>query len=203
MKENKLIIASSNKGKINEFQKILPDFECIPQSIFNISDVEETGKDFEENAILKAKNAFTKTNISSVGDDTGLIVPAINNEPGLYSARYAGVNATDSDNRNKLISKLKDNKLQSTYAYFFCCIVAVGIKGQNEIIVCDGKVEGEVRTIERGENGFGYDPMFYPKGYSESFAELKSLEKIMRKSEKNSKKRLTGSPNSCRISIVE
>ena len=177
MKENKLIIASSNKGKINEFQKILPDFECIPQSIFSISDVEETGKDFEENAILKAKNAFSKTNISSVGDDSGLIVPAINNEPGLYSARYAGLNATDSDNRNKLISKLKENKLESTYAYFFCCIVAVGIKGQNEIIVCDGKVEGEVRTIERGEKGFGYDPMFYPKGYSESFAELNSLEK--------------------------
>ena len=82
MKGNKLIIASSNKGKIKEFQKILPDFECIPQSVFNISDVEETGKDFEENAILKAKNAFTKTNISSVGDDSGLIVPAINNEPG-------------------------------------------------------------------------------------------------------------------------
>ena len=162
MKDNRLIIASSNKGKIKEFQKILPDFECIPQSFFNISDVEEAGKDFEENAILKAKNAFIKTNISSVGDDSGLIVPAINNEPGLYSARYAGANATDSDNRKKLISKLKDNKLESAYAYFFCCLVAVGIKGQNEIIVCDGKVEGEVRTIERGEKGFGYDPMFYP-----------------------------------------
>ena len=177
MKDNRLIIASSNKGKIKEFQKILPDFECIPQSFFNISDVEETGKDFEENAIQKAKNAFIKTNISSVGDDSGLIVPAINNEPGLYSARYAGANATDCDNRKKLILKLKDNKLESAYAYFFCCLVAVGIKGQNEIIVCGGKVEGEVRTIERGEKGFGYDPMFYPKGYSESFAELNSLEK--------------------------
>ena len=177
MKENRLIIASSNKGKINEFQKILSDFECIPQSVFNINDVEETGKDFEENAILKAKNAFTKTNITSIGDDSGLIVPAINNEPGLYSARYAGVNVTDCDNRNKLISKLKVKNLESTYAYFFCCIVAVGIKSQNEIIVCDGKIEGEVRTIERGEKGFGYDPMFYPKGYSESFAELSSLEK--------------------------
>ena len=125
MKGNKLIIASSNKGKIKEFQKILPDFECIPQSVFNISDVEETGKDFEENAILKAKNAFTKTNISSIGDDSGLIVPAINNEPGLYSARYAGMNATDSDNRNKLISKLKDKKLESTYAYFFVALLVL------------------------------------------------------------------------------
>ena len=96
MKGNKLIIASSNKGKISEFQKILPHFECIPQSAFNICDVEETGKDFEENAILKAKNAFLKTNIPCIGDDSGLIVPAINNEPGLYSARYAGVDATDS-----------------------------------------------------------------------------------------------------------
>ena len=177
MKGNKLIIASSNKGKISEFQKILPNFDCIPQSVFNISDVEETGKNFEENAILKAKNAFSNTNISSIGDDSGLIVPEINNEPGLYSARYSGVNATDSDNRNKLISKLKDKKLESTYAYFFCCIVAFGINGSDEIIVCGGKVEGEVRTIERGEKGFGYDPMFYPKGYSESFAELSSLEK--------------------------
>ena len=177
MKGNKLIIASSNKGKIIEFQKILPNFECIPQSLFNISDIEETGKNFEENAILKAKNAFSNTNISSIGDDSGLIVPEINNEPGLYSARYSGVNATDSDNRNKLISKLKDKKLESTYAYFFCCIVAVGVKDQNKIIVCSGKVEGEVRTIERGEKGFGYDSMFYPEGYSESFAELNSLEK--------------------------
>ena len=87
------------------------------------------------------------------------------------------MNATDSDNRNKLISKLKDKKLESTYAYFFCCIVAVGIKDQNKIIVCSGKVEGEVKTIERGKKGFGYDSMFYPKGYSESFAELNSLEK--------------------------
>ena len=126
MKGNKLIIASSNIGKISEFQKILPDFECIPQSVFNISDVEETGKDFEENAILKAKNAFTKTNISSIGDDSGLIVPAIYNEPGLYSARYAGMNATDSDNRNKLISKLKDKKLESTYAYFFVVSLLLG-----------------------------------------------------------------------------
>ena len=177
MKENKLIIASSNKGKISEFQKILPNFECIPQSAFKVDDVEEIGKDFEENAILKAKNAFTETNISSIGDDSGLIVPAINNEPGLYSARYAGVDATDIDNRKKLISKLKDKKLESTYAYFFCCIVAIGIKNQNEIIVCSGKVEGEVRTLERGKKGFGYDPMFYPKGYSESFAELSSFEK--------------------------
>ena len=177
MKGNKLIIASSNKGKISEFQEILPNFECIPQSSFNISDVKETGKNFEENAILKAKNAFSNTNISSIGDDSGLIVPEINNEPGLYSARYSGVNATDSDNRNKLISKLKDKKLESTYAYFFCCIVAVGIKDQNEIIVCSGKVEGVVKTIERGKKGFGYDSMFYPKGYSESFAELNSLEK--------------------------
>ena len=177
MKENKLIIASSNKGKINEFQEILPNFKCIPQSVFNISDVEETGKDFEENAVLKAKNAFMKTNIPSVGDDSGLIVPAINNEPGLYSARYAGLNATDSDNRKKLISKLKEKKLESTYAYFFCCIVIAGVKDENDVIVCSGKVEGMIKTFERGEKGFGYDSMFYPKGYSDSFAELNSLEK--------------------------
>ena len=177
MKENKLIIASSNKGKINEFQEILPNFKCIPQSIFNISDVEETGKDFEENAVLKAKNAFMKTNIPSIGDDSGLIVPAINNEPGLYSARYAGLNSTDSDNRKKLISKLKERKLESTYAYFFCCIVIAGVKDENDVIVCSGKVEGMVKTFEKGEKGFGYDSMFYPEGYSDSFAELNSLEK--------------------------
>ena len=177
MKKNKLIIASSNKGKISEFQEILPNFECIPQSVLNITDVEETGKDFEENAILKAKNAFMETNIPSIGDDSGLIVPAINNEPGLYSARYAGLNATDSDNRKKLISRLKERKLESTYAYFFCCIVIIGIKDKNEVIVCSGKVEGMIKTFERGKKGFGYDSMFYPEGYSDSFAELNSLEK--------------------------
>lgn len=175
MKEIKLIIASSNKGKIGEFQKILPDFECIPQSDFNVSDVDETGKNFKENAVLKAKNAFIKTNLPSIGDDSGLIVPEINGEPGLYSARYAGKNATDADNRKKLISELKKRKLESTYAYFFCCIVAVGINDKEDLIICDGKVDGEVKIFERGDKGFGYDPMFYPKGYNESFAELNSL----------------------------
>lgn len=175
MKKIKLIIASSNEGKIGEFQKILPDFECIPQSDFNVSDVDETGKNFKENAVLKAKNAFIKTNLPSIGDDSGLIVPEINGEPGLYSARYAGKNATDADNRKKLISELKKRKLESTYAYFFCCIVAVGINDKEDLIICDGKVDGEVKIFERGDKGFGYDPMFYPKGYSESFAELSSL----------------------------
>ena len=114
MKKIKLIIASSNEGKIGEFQKILPDFECIPQSDFNVSDVDETGKNFKENAVLKAKNAFIKTNLPSIGDDSGLIVPEINGEPGLYSARYAGKNATDVDNRKKLISELKKMKNKST-----------------------------------------------------------------------------------------
>ena len=175
MKEIKLIIASSNKGKIREFQKILPNFECIPQSDFNVSDIDETGKNFKENAVLKAKNAFVKTNLPSIGDDSGLIVPEINGEPGLYSARYAGKNATDADNRKKLISELKKRKLESTYAYFFCCIVAVGINDKEDLIICDGKVDGEVKIFERGDKGFGYDPMFYPKGYNESFAELNSL----------------------------
>ncbi len=175
MKEIKLIIASSNKGKIREFQKILPNFECIPQSDFNVSDIDETGKNFKENAVLKAKNAFVKTNLPSIGDDSGLIVPEINGEPGLYSARYAGKNATDADNRKKLISELKKRKLESTYAYFFCCIVAVGINDKEGLIICDGKVDGEVKIFERGDKGFGYDPMFYPKGYNESFAELNSL----------------------------
>ena len=175
MKKIKLIIASSNEGKIGEFQKILPDFECIPQSDFNVSDVDETGKNFKENAVLKAKNAFIKTNLPSIGDDSGLIVPEINGEPGLYSARYAGKNATDVDNRKKLISELKKRRLESTYAYFFCCIVAVGINDKEDLIICDGKVDGEVKIFERGDKGFGYDPMFYPKGYSESFAELSSL----------------------------
>ena len=175
MKEIKLIIASSNKGKIREFQKILPNFECIPQSDFNVSDIDETGKNFKENAVLKAKNAFIKTNLPSIGDDSGLIVPEINGEPGLYSARYAGKNATDVDNRKKLISELKKRRLESTYAYFFCCIVAVGINDKEDFIICYGKVDGEVKIFERGDKGFGYDPMFYPKGYSESFAELSSL----------------------------
>lgn len=175
MKGIKLIIASSNKGKIGEFQKILPDFECIPQSDFNVSDVDETGKNFKENAVLKAKNAFIKTNLPSIGDDSGLIVPEINGEPGLYSARYAGKNATDTDNRKKLISELKKRKLESTYAYFFCCIVAIGINDKEDLIICDGKVDGEVKIFERGDKGFGYDPMFYPKGYNKSFAELNSL----------------------------
>ena len=173
MKGIKLIIASSNKGKIREFQKILPNFECIPQSDFDVFDVDETGRNFKENAVLKAKNAFIKTNLPSIGDDSGLIVPEINGEPGLYSARYAGKNAKEVLDWVKTVAKKR--KLESTYAYFFCCIVAIGINDKEDFIICDGKVDGEVKIFERGDKGFGYDPMFYPKGYSESFAELSSL----------------------------
>ena len=123
----KILIASSNSGKIDEFKSILKDFEVIPQKHLDIEDVEETGTTFSENALLKANNGFLNSGLPSIGDDSGLIVPLLNGDPGLYSARYAGEHATDQDNRDKLSQELKKLNVQQTPASFICVIAVVNL----------------------------------------------------------------------------
>ena len=174
-----IIIASSNKGKIKELQNWLPDHTVTPYSeILGSFEIEETGKTFKENAILKAQAIVDKlkeTNYKDeyivISDDSGITVPALNNEPNIYSARYAGVNATDKENNSKLISKLNEKNLTTTPAFYTACL-AVGYK--NQIYTTHGWMHGEVINEEIGEGGFGYDPLFIPDGYENTLGILEN-----------------------------
>ena len=172
----KIVLATSNNGKIKEFKKLLPDFEVLTfKEILGELDIVEDGNSFKDNAIIKAKTIYDKLNdenIIVISDDSGITVPVINNEPGIYSARYAGVGATDKQNNEKLISKLNEKSLKTTPAFYTACI-AIAFKG--EIYTVHGWMHGNVINKEIGEAGFGYDPMFIPNGFDKTLGEL-SLE---------------------------
>ena len=170
----KILIASSNLGKIDEFKSILKDFDVIPQKNLNITDVEETGRTFSENALLKASNGFLNSGLPSIGDDSGLVVPLLNGDPGLYSARYAGKYATDQDNRDKLTQKLKELNVQQAPASFICVIAVVYDQDLSKSLVCEGRVDGNITVEPRGHGGFGYDSMFIPQDFEQTFAEIDS-----------------------------
>lgn len=174
-----IIIASSNKGKIAELQRWLPQCNVVPYSeILGSFEIEETGKTFQENAIIKAqaivdklKQLDYKEEFIVISDDSGITVPALNNEPNIYSARYAGINATDKQNNEKLISKLNEKGLEKTPAFYTACL-AIGYK--NNIFTTHGWMYGDVINQEIGEGGFGYDPMFIPDGYENTLGILEN-----------------------------
>ena len=169
-----LVIATANKGKIKEFRSLL-----IPQisnllsigDFDNIPKIEETGATFEENALIKARVVCGLTNKATISDDSGLQVLSLDNKPGIYSARYAGEKATDSDNIKKLLDELssEDNRA----ARFVCCIAIVNPDGNEKIF--SGTCEGEILKSRKGQGGFGYDPVFYFPQAKKTFAEM-SLE---------------------------
>ncbi len=170
----KIIIASGNKGKIKEFQVLLPNDEVIPfKEVTGDIEIIEDGNSFKENAIIKAKTIYEKIkdnkNILVISDDSGISVPEINNEPNIYSARYAGVNAADKQNNAKLIQKLKEKNIKKTSAFYTACIAIIY---QNEIYTVHGWMYGNVIDKEIGEGGFGYDPMFIPNGFDKTLGEL-------------------------------
>ncbi len=172
-----IILASSNKGKIKEIQSLIQEYKVLSYSdILGIFEIEETGLTFKENAIIKAKEIMKKLvdinyneEFVVISDDSGISVPALNNEPNIYSARYAGIDATDKDNLNKLISKLKNNNIQKTHAYYTACL-AIGYN--DKIYTVHGWMDGNVISQALGDGGFGYDPMFIPSGYNETLGEL-------------------------------
>jgi XTP/dITP diphosphohydrolase len=174
-KKFQLVIASKNIHKIREIKSILNQL-LTGADILSLIDFpdyippEETGSTFEENAIIKATHAAKALNKWVISDDSGLIVPALNGEPGVYSARYAGNNATDGDNRKKLISKIEELDEKDRFAYFECCI-ALASPEKLKKCVC-ATCEGKVHTQERGGEGFGYDPIFVKHDYNKTFAEL-------------------------------
>lgn len=175
----KVVLASGNTGKLKEFQQLLYGcgFEIVPQSDFDVPDVEETGLSFVENAIIKARNASQHTGLPAIADDSGLEVDALNGQPGIYSARYSGPNATDETNNTKLLSQLVDIPKHQRSAHFQCLLVFIRHAIDPTPIICQGSWDGEILFEGRGAHGFGYDPLFWVPDYSCSSAELEPATK--------------------------
>jgi XTP/dITP diphosphohydrolase len=171
----KVIFASKNKGKIKEVREILGGvFEISSlHDINGIEDIEETGTTFDENAFIKAKAVFDHTGESAVGDDSGLEVEQLNGAPGVYSARFAGEDANDLNNNKKLLYELK--RFPAPHHAQFVC-TAVFYDGKNKI-TAKGFIKGQIISEPRGNNGFGYDPLFIPDGYERTTAEMPPDEK--------------------------
>ena len=174
---NKLLVATGNKGKLVEIREILSGVEVLGLKDVNINaDVEETGTTFAENAYIKAYEISKLSGLPVLADDSGLQVDCLGGEPGVYSARYAGENATDDDNVIKLLSKLKEipeEKRTARFACAMCLIFPDGKKIESFAVSCEGYILNE----KRGENGFGYDPIFVPAGETRTFAEMSQEEK--------------------------
>ena len=174
-----IVVATNNLGKLNEFALLLPNFNIISQSSLGITPEEELGETFFENSLQKARVASTASGMLSLGDDSGLIVPALNNLPGLRSARYAHGSATDEENRQHLKKELEKLELNQAKAYFVCVLVLLQAPADPFPLIATGLLEGSVKTTIQGGNGFGYDPMFYPEDSNVSLGEIGSDEKAL------------------------
>jgi len=174
-----IVVATNNPGKLKEFVLLLPSFNIISQSSLGITPEEELGETFFENSLQKARVANTASGMASLGDDSGLIVPALNNLPGLRSARYAHESATDEENRQHLKKELEKLGLNQAKAYFVCVLVLLQAPADPFPLIATGLLEGLVKTTMQGNNGFGYDPMFYPKDSNVSLGEMDSDEKAL------------------------
>lgn len=170
----KIVLASGNAGKLREFAEILAefDFEVIPQNQFNVPDVEETGLSFVENALIKARNAAQHTGLPAMSDDSGIEVDALKGAPGIYSARFAGVGASDEQNNQLLLEKLTGIPTAERTARYHCVIVYMRHANDPMPMIFQGSWEGVILEKPRGENGFGYDPYFYVPTHNCSSAEL-------------------------------
>lgn len=177
MNKTKIVLATGNQGKVKEMADVLSQFgfEVVAQSEFGIESPEETGLTFVENALLKARYAAKMTGLPAIADDSGLSVEALGGAPGLYSARYAGEHATDADNRQKLLAELEGNT--NRQAKFVSCIVFLKHETDPTPYIALGECFGEILEEERGENGFGYDALFFYPPKNQSFAELETKEK--------------------------
>lgn len=175
---DKFVLASGNKGKLKEFSAMFAQYGVTVhgQSEFNVAEVPETGTTFVENAIIKARNAALVTGHAAIADDSGLEVDLLNGQPGIYSARFAGEDATDIENYSKLLTELSDFPSQRS-ARFQCVLVYMRHGNDPTPIIAQASWEGEIAMQTTGDNGHGYDPIFIPQGYSVSAAELSSDEK--------------------------
>ncbi|MDY6981169.1 MAG: XTP/dITP diphosphatase [Pseudomonadota bacterium] len=159
----RIVLASNNPGKVREIDQILAgiDMQVLPQSEFHAGEVDETGLTFVENAILKARNAAQHAGLPAIADDSGLEVDALDGAPGIYSARYAGPGASDEQNLQKLLADLKDVPEPERRARFQCLLVFLRHANDPTPLICQGTWEGVITFEPAGDNGFGYDPIFY------------------------------------------
>lgn len=169
-----VVLASSNLGKLQEFKEILRDvhISIIPQSDLGVTEIEETGLSFVENAILKARNASKQTGLPALADDSGLEVDILNGAPGIYSARYAGAAANFPENCKKLLSDLIAAAEEERTARFQCVLALLKHATDPSPLVCQGTWEGRILFAPTGSQGFGYDPLFYVPTHGCSAAEL-------------------------------
>ena len=169
----KLVLASSNAGKLAELRELLGDgFELHAQSEFGVADADETGLSFVENAILKARHAARATGLPALGDDSGLCVDALHGAPGLYSARYAGEHGNSGANIDKLLRELDGVAEADRTARFACVLALVRDADDPQPLIAEGLWEGRILRERRGGNGFGYDPVFLDPENGVSAAEL-------------------------------
>lgn len=170
----RIVLATGNTGKLREFSAMLTDLglEFIRQSDLNVPDIPETGLTFVENALLKARNAAQHTGLAAMADDSGLVVDALGGAPGLYSARYAGEPSNDAANNAKLLQALQDIPQTQRSARFYCCIVYLRHANDPTPIIAEAAWEGTILTAAQGQNGFGYDPLFWVPSEQCSSAQL-------------------------------
>ncbi len=174
-----VVIATGNEHKFKEFEQLLRGvIEPIPQRQFGVPEPEETGQTFLENALLKARHTAKVCGRAALADDSGLVVPALGGAPGIYSARFAGVGATDADNRAKLLSLM--DGVEQRGAYFHASIVYVRSADDPDPIIAQGRWFGDIARSEQGDQGFGYDPIFVDRVLGQHAAELSDSEKNAR-----------------------
>jgi XTP/dITP diphosphohydrolase len=170
----RIVLASSNRGKLAEFNSLLADsrFEVVPQAQLGVEDAEETGLSFVENALLKARHASSATGLPALADDSGLCVPHLRGAPGLYSARYSGTHGDNAANNARLLRELDGVSPEQRGAFFICVLALVWHADDPAPLIAEGRWRGRVLEAPRGTHGFGYDPLFLPHEQLLSAAEL-------------------------------
>lgn len=171
---NTIVLASNNQGKVKEFNQLFQvlDIKVVSQSQYAVPDIEETGLSFVENALMKARNACQHTGLAAIADDSGIEVDALAGQPGIYSARYAGAGASDAANVHKLLVALADVPEAQRSARFQCLLVYMRHAQDPTPLICQGTWEGRILSSPVGENGFGYDPIFWVPSENRSAAQL-------------------------------
>jgi XTP/dITP diphosphohydrolase len=168
----KIVVASSNPGKLAEIREILDGFELIAQSELRITDADETGSTFVENALIKARNAARVSGLPALGDDSGICVDALGGAPGLISALYAGRHGDNAANNAKLLETLRDVPDAQRTAHFHCTIVLLRHAEDPAPLIAEGYWHGRILHTARGDNGFGYDPIFFDPALGRGAGEL-------------------------------
>lgn len=179
LEAGRLVLASGNQGKLRELAHLLEPLhiEVVSQADFDIEPVEETGLTFIENALLKAREAARVSGLPALADDSGLVVDVLDGRPGIYSARFAGEGAGDEANNTKLLAELANLPMERRTAHFHCSLVLLRHPDDPAPLIAEGRWHGHILEAPRGDNGFGYDPLFHDRQLGATAAELPMAEK--------------------------